>query len=276
MEILLKNINMVYGNSKKIIFENLNLKIKDCSWNFIVGKSGSGKSTLLQIISGLIKINSGDIFYGENNLKTKEGLKYLREKVRILFQYTEKQFFNETVKKELIYSLKRKKLSQEIIDKKLKKILTLLEFSENILEKSPWELSGGEKRMVALGSILIDEPEIILLDEPTVGLDVYAKRRFYKVLEELKKNSVTIIEISHNLEDTITYGDNLFFLNDGKLLAEGNPMDILSDEENLNKGDLIEPEILKIFRYYKKYFPVENLKTVEGLMEKIYEKKNNF
>lgn len=255
MELTLKNISSGYDT---LIIKNQSLNIRRGSWNFIIGETGSGKSTLLQSIGCLIDIKDGDIYWRNKNIKILKNLKEFRKNTRIMFQYTEKQFFNNTVKEEIIYSLLRRKIPKNEIEQVLKEVLSLLNLSENILDKSPYELSGGQKRFVALASILIEKPTLLLLDEPTCGLDIQNQNIFFKILKDLKESGVTIIQISHILEDVLEYGDNVIKMSKGEIIEIGFPKEVLN---NMNVETL---DILKILSDFG--LNTENINTVDDLL----------
>lgn len=258
MEISLREVNSGY---EEIVLKNINLDIKSGSYNFIIGETGSGKSTLLQTIGFLLKNKTGDIFWKNKNLSLKEHLKDYRENYGYMFQYTEKQFFNSTIKEEIIYSLVKRKISPEEIEKKLDEILELLELSKDILTRSPYEVSGGQKRFIALASILITSPKILLLDEPTAGLDIENKKLFFTILDKLKKSGITIIQISHLLEDVLEYGDNVVALEKGKIIAQGKPFEVLKNSDL----DFIKfCEIMNNFGV-----STENIRNIDELLERI-------
>ena len=195
MEISLKNLTAGYIINKKeknIIIENLNTDFE------------SGKSTLLETICLLIKKISGEILFDGKTLNNKNNLKEFRQSSGIMLQYTDKQFFNNTVREEIVFNLKRNKLDSKEITKKLKETLEILNIDKKILKASPFEISGGQKRTIALASIIITSPKILFLDEPTAGLDFESKNIFMKTIKELNKNSkITIIQSSHILDDII-------------------------------------------------------------------------
>lgn len=258
MEISLREVNSGY---EEIVLKNINLDIKSGSYNFIIGETGSGKSTLLQTIGFLLKNKTGDIFWKNKNLSLKEHLKDYRENYGYMFQYTEKQFFNSTIKEEIIYSLVKRKISPEEIEKKLDEILELLELSKDILTRSPYEVSGGQKRFIALASILITSPKILLLDEPTAGLDIENKKLFFTILDKLKKSGITIIQISHLLEDVLEYGDNVVALEKGKIIAQGKPFEVLKN------SDLDFIKFCEIMNNFG--ISTENIRNIDELLERI-------
>lgn len=258
MEISLREISSGY---EEIVLKNINLNIKTGSYNFIIGETGSGKSTLLQTIGVLLKNKTGDILWKNKNLSSKEHLKDYRENYGYMFQYTEKQFFNSTIKEEITYSLVKRKVLSEEIEKKLDEVLELLELSKDILTRSPHEVSGGQKRFVALASILMTSPKILLLDEPTAGLDIENKKLFFTILDKLKKSGITIIQISHLLEDVLEYGDNVIALEKGKIIAEGKPFEVLKN------SDLDFIKFCKIMNNFG--VSTENIRNIDELLERI-------
>lgn len=258
MAIILKEINSGYD---EIILKDLNLKIDKNSWTFIVGKTGSGKSTLLQTIGFLLENIQGEILWENKSLSNLKNLKEYRENMGYMFQYTEKQFFNNTVKEEIEYSLIKKNISKEKINQRLEEVLKLLKLPKEFLNKSPHEISGGQKRFVALATILMDSPKILLLDEPTAGLDFKNRNLFFKILKELKNSGITIIQISHLLEDVLEYGDNVITLENKKISNIGLPSEVLKNS-NL---ELIE--FCKIINNYG--VVTENIKNIDELIEKV-------
>ncbi|MGL4946709.1 MAG: energy-coupling factor ABC transporter ATP-binding protein [Cetobacterium sp.] len=263
MEISLSKINTGYED---LVIKDLSLEITRGTWNFIIGLTGSGKSTLLQSIGLLLENKSGDIFWKNKDLSVLKNLKEYRENCGFMFQYTEKQFFNSTIKDEIVYSLVRNRVPKELIEKKLKEVLKLLNISEDVLEKAPSELSGGQKRFVAFASVLINSPKILLLDEPTAGLDSVNKSRFLTILENLRKDGITIIQISHTLEDVLEYGDRVIVLEKGRIIDDGNPLKVLS-EYNM--------DFFKFCKIMKGYgIKLEGAKNIEQFLEgvKNYEK----
>ena len=276
MEIALKNLNAGYLISKKeyhLIIENMTINFENGKFHFLAGVSGSGKSTLLETICFLIKKISGEILFDNKSIENKNNLNIFRKSSGIMLQYTEKQFFNNTVEEEIIFNLKRNKTSSEEIKNQLCEIMEKLNIDRKLLYASPFEISGGEKRMVALASVLISSPKILFLDEPTVGLDFESKKVFMSSLKNLNKDSkMTIIQSSHILEDIIEYGDTVLILNKNKQFIKGNPKDLLFSEEILNNYGLKEPEIFKYIKELKKLGikDIDNIKTNSELIKKLF------
>ena len=272
MEISLKNLTAGYIINKKeknIIIENLNADFESGKFHFLAGVSGSGKSTLLETICLLIKKISGEILFDGKTLNNKNNLKELRQSSGIMLQYTDKQFFNNTVREEIVFNLKRNKLDSKEITKKLKETLEILNIDKKILKASPFEISGGQKRTIALASIIITSPKILFLDEPTAGLDFESKNIFMKTIKELNKNSkITIIQSSHILDDIIEFGDNVFIINKNKKYISGKPKDLLFSKKVLEEYNLIEPEIYKYIEELKK-LGIKNIDEVSNSNELI-------
>lgn len=276
MEITLKNLNAGYFINKKeysLVIENLTVSFENGKIHFLAGVSGSGKSTLLETICLLIKKISGEILFDNKSMDDKKNLDIFRKYSGIILQYTEKQFFNNTVEDEIIFNLKRNKIDIEQIKIKLYEICEKLNIDGKLLHASPFEISGGEKRIVALASVLISSPKILFLDEPTVGLDFESKKIFMSSLKSFNKHSkLTIIQSSHILEDIIEYGDTVLILNKNKEFINGNPRDLLFSKEILNNYGLSEPEIYKYKQYLKNLGAkdIDNLRTNDELINKLF------
>lgn len=263
MAITLKNLQCGY---KTPLLKDLTLNFEKGKWHFFVGSTGSGKSTLLQTIGRLIPSLGGEIEYLGGDLREKSALREFRNQCGIMFQYTDKQFFNHTIREEILFNLKRREKSEKILEDKLQETLTLLNIDNAILERSPFELSGGQKRVVALASILITEPTILLLDEPTVGLDTESKNLFFAIIKKLKDRGVTIIQISHFLEDVLEYGDTVSILSRGELDFYQD-INILLDRERVVEADLEPPEILELLEIFKNYGVQEKTSSAKRLAE---------
>lgn len=277
MEITLKDLNS--GYNKNIVIKDLNISFEKEKFHFITGVSGSGKSTLLETISLLIKRISGEILFNGKSADDKENLNIFRNSSGIMLQYAEKQFFNTTVKEEIIFNLKRKKLSKREIEKKLDETVEKLKIEKKLLDVSPFELSGGEKRIAALASVIISSPKILFLDEPTAGLDFENKKIFMSSLKYLNKNNgITIIQSSHILEDIIEYGDSVLILSkeaDNINSIKGDAGKLLFSKDILNKYGLKEPELFKYIETFKDFGlkDTENIKNKKDLVYKLFNNK---
>lgn len=214
----------------------------------IIGHTGSGKSTLLQTLNGLIKPDSGTVFLHENDLwENVKELYQKRFKVGLVFQYPEYQLFEETAYKDIAYGPKNMGLSDEEIDSRIKVYSSLLGLSDENLQKSPFDLSGGEKRRVALAGILAMEPDVLVLDEPTAGLDPIGRDMLFKAIKEYQnKTNAGIIIVSHSMEDLSKICDKLLVLNKGEVELFGTVEQIFSDSKKLNELGLDVPMITRV------------------------------
>jgi energy-coupling factor transport system ATP-binding protein len=214
----------------------------------IIGHTGSGKSPLVQHLNGLLKATSGTLEVEGKPVGVKS-LKSLRRKVGLIFQYPEHQLFEETVYKDIAFGLLQMGLSKNETDKRVRKAAALLSITPEMLDKSPFELSGGQKRRAAIAGVLVMEPAILILDEPTAGLDPKGSREVFRLLKELNRNEgTTILLISHNMEDIAAFSDRVAVLRDGRLAMLGTPHAIFSQLEELKRMHLDVPAITRFFR----------------------------
>ena len=248
----IKNLNYIYQPGMPYehrALDNINLTVPDGDFLAIIGHTGSGKSTLIQHLNGLIKPTSGEICVnGINVTDPKVKLMDLRKKVGLVFQYPEHQLFEETVYKDIAFGPKNMGLSDDEIDKRVKDAIKLVNISEELLDKSPFELSGGQKRRVAIAGVLSMHPEILILDEPTAGLDPHGRDSLLELLEDLHKNSsMTIIFVSHSMEDVAKIAKNVLVMNKGKVYMHGSVSEVFSKGEELTKIGLDVPKITTLF-----------------------------
>lgn len=248
--ISVKNISYCYENGS-----NSNFAIRDISFDIekgdfiaLVGKSGSGKSTLISHLNGLYKAKTGDIYFEDKNIYDKDyDIQKLRFNVGLVFQYPEYQLFSETVLEDVMFGAIKKGLTK---DKAREKAIELLRsFNiEDLKDESPFTLSGGEKRKVALAGILAMEPKVLILDEPDAGLDSISKRKLFTYLKKLnKEKDVTIMFITHNLDDAIEYADKTMVLKEGKLLSYDDTFKVMLDKDVLKSSGLDMPYAAEIY-----------------------------
>ncbi|WP_039766464.1 energy-coupling factor transporter ATPase [Caldicellulosiruptor sp. F32] len=275
MFIEMRDVEYVYGYKtpfeKKALFE-VNLTISKGEFIGIIGKTGSGKSTLVQLMNGLLVPQRGDVIVDGINTKEKKKVKEIRRKVGLVFQYPEYQLFEETVYKDIAFGPRNLGFSDEEIDKRVKEVCELLEIPNAILEKSPFELSGGQKRRVAIAGILAMDPECLILDEPTAGLDMRGRKRIFNIIERLHREvKKTIILISHNLEDVASMCERVIVLNKGKIYFDGPKHEIFENIHLLEKSGLIAPDILYLqHRLKMKGFQIERFEyRVEDVADMI-------
>lgn len=246
--------NLIYGYSKGTPFEKGALKGVSVDFEqgeivALIGHTGSGKSTLLQHLNGLLKPDSGEIlFEGESIHKSKETLRNCRFNVGLCFQYPEQQLFDSTVYKDIAFGPTNMGLSAEEIDKRVKESIAYVGLSEDYLEKSPFDLSGGEKRRVAIAGVLSMEPKVLILDEPTAGLDPVGKNNLLKLIKDYnKRTGNTVIFVSHNMDDVALVADKVIVMNDGEIAIEGTVDYVYSQGERLAELGLDVPEITAVF-----------------------------
>lgn len=246
MPIEIKELSFSYDS--KPFIDNLDLKIDDGEMVGIIGNTGSGKSTFVRLIAGLIKSDSGKIIIDGDDITNKKfNKKIFRRKLGIVFQFPEMQLFEQTVEKDIFFGLKQYKLTYEEKYKRAKEALELLGLDfEEIKDKSPLALSGGEKRKVAVAGILVCKPKYLIFDEPIAGLDCNSRESFMKLLLALKQNGTTIIIISHNTDYLAEYADRILVMDGGKIVLDDKPNEIFNQAtllNNLNIGVCNSKEI---------------------------------
>lgn len=274
----LKNISYSYSaNSSEntVALKNVSLKINKGEFIGIAGHTGSGKTTVAQILAGLINPTEGSIVLdGETINDYKTAASRLKKKVGIVFQYPEHQLFEETVYRDIAFGPKNKGLSDEEIDRCVRKSAHLAHLREELFEKSPFELSGGQKRRVAIAGVLAMEPEVLILDEPAAGLDPIGREKLLCELRRIQKEeNTTIVLISHSMEDLAQNADRIILLNGGEKYKDAQTKEIFTDSEILQKCGLELPCLTQIVKMLNKEgmnLP-ENIFTVEEVSRAIYE-----
>lgn len=253
MNIKVDNIKYIYDKlivGYEAAIDGVSFEIKDNEFISIVGETGSGKSTLVQHLNGLLKANSGSIFVdGKNIYDIDYDLNKLRFQVGLVFQYPEHQLFAETVIDDVIFGAINKGINREEAIEKAKKLLLSLGINEDLFNKMPFLLSGGEKRKVAIAGVLIIEPKVLILDEPEAGLDPVSKKELFDLLVDLHKKGSTIIIITHNMEDAIEYTDRMIVLKKGKIIFDTTPNELFNNEELLKEVNLIKPDQIVLKDY---------------------------
>lgn len=238
MSIKAVDLNYVYGNGtafeQHALFD-VNFEIQDGEFVGIIGHTGSGKSTLIQHLNGLIKASSGALYYnGENIYEDKYDMKKLRSKVGLVFQYPEHQLFEIDVLTDVCFGPKNQGFSEEEAKEKAKKALSLVGLGESYYSQSPFELSGGQKRRVAIAGVLAMEPEVLILDEPTAGLDPRGRDEILDQISKLHtERKMTIILVSHSMEDVARYAGRLIVMNHGQKVFDGTPREVFRHYKEL-------------------------------------------
>ena len=276
MGIRLENVCYTYGSdttSEIKALNNVNLEINKGEFVAIIGHTGSGKSTLIQHFNGLERPKSGNVFYNDENIyENNYDLRKLRCKVGLVFQYPEHQLFEETVLKDVCFGPMNMGMSREEAEKKAKLVLEQVGINEKCYNKSPFDLSCGQKRRVAIAGVLAMNPEIIVLDEPTAGLDPKGRDKILNRIKELHDNTgIGVVLVSHSMEDVANYAQRLIVINNGKIKYDGMPKDVFKHYKELEKMGLKAPQITYIMHKLKeKGLDVdENVITIEEARENI-------
>ncbi len=252
-----KNVSVIYGEGspfRKAALNNITTSFPKGKITGIIGHTGSGKSTLASLTNGLLKPTSGEILLDGENIwaKPKEMIK-IRSRVGLVFQYPEYQLFDETVEDDIAFGPKNMKLSDEEIKNRVKLAAQFCGLSEKELRRSPFELSGGQKRRAAIAGVLAMRPEILVLDEPAAGLDPKGKEEILSGLVEYKNTyGATLLIISHSMEDIAKYADEILVMKDGEIYMQGGVEDIFMQAERLFDANLDLPQITKLFIELKK------------------------
>ncbi|MHC5520939.1 ATP-binding cassette domain-containing protein [Limosilactobacillus vaginalis] len=253
-KIELRNVNFTYQPTTPLAYQalrNINLKIADGAFTVLVGQTGSGKSTLVNLIDALTLPTSGQVIVNGrliNNQTSKREQELFRQKIGFVFQFPERQLFAQTVREDLAFGPQNLGWSQEKINKSIRKALETVQLSPAILEQSPFSLSGGQKRRVAIAGVLAMNPEVLILDEPAVGLDSLAVHRLLNIIKELNQRGVTIIMITHYLEMVTSLVTQIIALHDGQITFDGNPQEFFGSQQLLNKSNLLAPKSIQISR----------------------------
>ena len=262
MQISLKNVSYTYNYKTpyaREVLKDINLKIDEGSYTVIVGKTGSGKSTLIEHINGLLLPTKGEVAVDNilitNPQSKKERrelakkLKILRQDVAVLFQFSEQQLFETSVLKDIIFAPLNYGVEEEKAISKAKELIKLVGLDESYLDKSPFELSGGEMRKVALCGVLALEPKVLILDEPTVALDYQSREEIMAMVKKLKEEfNMTIVLVTHNMDYVLEYADKVFVLKNGEISFEGKVEDLFLNEQVLKENSLELPEVLKFYK----------------------------
>lgn len=277
MSIKLENVNFTYSPTTAYeihALKNINLEIRDGEFIGLIGHTGSGKSTLVQHLNGLMKATFGTIYYnGENIYAEGYSMKDLRSKVGLVFQYPEHQLFEVDVLADVCFGPKNQGLSKEEAEERAKRALSMVGLREKYYKQSPFELSGGQKRRVAIAGVLAMEPDVLILDEPTAGLDPKGRD---EILEQIKKlheeNHITIILVSHSMEDVAKYVGRIIVMNQGEAMFDGTPKEVFSHYKELEQVGLAAPQVTYIMNALaEKGFGVStDATTIEEATEEIF------
>ena len=251
MGITLKNVSYTYQAGTPFegpaLFD-VNLEIKDGSYTALIGHTGSGKSTILQLLNGLLTPSVGSVTVNDIEItatSVNKDIKQVRKKVGLVFQFAESQVFAETVLDDVAFGPQNFRVSKEEAECLAREKLLLVGISEDLFSRSPFELSGGQMRRVAIAGILAMEPEVLVLDEPTAGLDPAGRKELMEIFQGLHEDGMTIVLVTHLMDDVANFADTTYVLEKGHLVKSGSPKDIFQDVEFMEKIQLGVPKITK-------------------------------
>lgn len=251
MAILLNHVNYIYDGDTEIpvkALDDVSLKIEDGEFIGLIGHTGSGKSTLVQHLNGLVKPASGGVYYnGEDIHGEHYDLKTLRSKVGLVFQYPEHQLFEVDVFSDVCFGPKNLGLSKKETELRAFEALRLVGFPEELFYQSPFELSGGQKRRVAIAGVLAMKPEVLVLDEPTAGLDPKGRDEILDQIQKLREETkMTVILVSHSMEDVAKYVGRIIVMNHGKVMFDNTPKEVFKHYKELETVGLAAPQVTYI------------------------------
>lgn len=251
MGITLKNVSYTYQAGTPFegpaLFD-VNLEVKTGSYTALIGHTGSGKSTILQLLNGLLTPSSGSVLVDDIEITAasiNKDIKQVRKKVGLVFQFAESQVFAETVLEDVAFGPQNFGVSKEEAERVAREKLLLVGISEDLFVRSPFELSGGQMRRVAIAGILAMEPEVLVLDEPTAGLDPLGRKELMELFSHLHNDGMTIVLVTHLMDDVANFADTVYVMEKGRLIRSGNPQDIFQDVDFMENIQLGVPKITK-------------------------------
>ena len=274
MAITFKSLSYIYDEGMPYAhhaLKDINLNIEEGKITAIIGKTGSGKSTLVEHLNALLVPSSGSLEIEDTIIlpgKKNKGLKALRKKVGLVFQFSEYQLFEETILKDVAFGPKNYGASEQEAIAKAKLALKMVGIDESYYETSPFDLSGGQKRRIAIAGILALEPKIVVLDEPTAGLDPKGSQEMIDLFVKLnKKAGITVILVTHDNEIVYNYADNTVLMADGEVKYSGNTLELFNDKEKVKEFNILEPKILSVKNALnEKGFKIpSNVRTIDEL-----------
>ena len=302
MSVVFKHLNFLYSPNSPLqvaALKDINLEIKDNSFTCIIGHTGSGKSTLVQQINALLLPNSGEVDVNgiivtskDNQKKYKKkfkkekkdiketfNIKELRKGVGLVFQFPEYQLFEETILKDVSFGPKNFDFSEEEAIKMAKEALELVGINEELYERNPFELSGGQRRRVAIAGIITLKPKVLILDEPTAGLDPQGSKEMMDLFLKLHLLGTTIIMVTHDMDNVIKYGTDVVVLSKGEIIKECKPYELFLDKEVLSSLSIEEPKVISFAKELNNNgysINLENVKDVVSLVKEIKKESGKY
>jgi energy-coupling factor transport system ATP-binding protein len=274
MSIIIDDLSYVYMKGspfEKVALDRINCRIEAGEIVGIIGHTGSGKSTLIQHFNGILKPTSGKVIINNTDI-TSKNLKDMRKQVGIVFQYPEHQLFEETVYKDIAFGLVKAGIESDEIGVRIKNVIRTLGLTPDILDKSPFELSGGQKRRVAIAGVIVLEPSILILDEPTAGLDPKGRDEVFAFIKELHKLlGITVILVSHSMEDIARMVNRVIVMNKGTIMMDGTTSEVFKRCDTLEEIGLAAPQITYLMKKLKKIIPDinEDILTIEDAKKEL-------
>ena len=276
MSIKLEHVQHIYEKGtamEQIALDDINLEILDGQFIGLIGHTGSGKSTLVTHLNGLTKPTSGKILWnGEDINASGFDMKKLRSKVGLVFQYPEHQLFEADVFSDVCFGPKNLKLPKEEVEKRAYEALKMVKLGDEFYKQSPFDLSGGQKRRVAIAGVLAMNPEVLILDEPTAGLDPKGKKDILNLISDLhKEKKITIVLVSHSMEDVAEYVERIIVMNFGKVMFDDTPKLVFRNIQELEKMGLAVPQVTYVMHdLYNAGIPVDkDVTTIEEAKNEI-------
>ena len=275
MPIIVDHLNCIYEqgtNMEVTALKDINLVIPDGQFIGLIGHTGSGKSTLVQHLNGLIEATSGTVYFNGEDIYDKDyDRKKLRSKVGLVFQYPEHQLFETDVFKDVCFGPKNLGLDRKETELRAYKALKMVGLPDEYFYQSPFDLSGGQKRRVAIAGVLAMEPDVLILDEPTAGLDPKGRDEILELIKGLQETGMTIILVSHSMEDVANYVDRIIVMNKGSVMLDGVPKDVFAHYKELEEVGLAAPAVTYIMQQLKQNgFAVStDATTIEEAKEEI-------
>ena len=275
-----ENLTHVYSAGtpfERVAVDNVSFRVMHGEFIGLIGHTGSGKSTLIQHFNGLLKPTSGRVLVdGEDIFQSKEMTRGARFAVGLVFQYPEYQLFEETVYKDIAFGPKNMGLEEAEIDRRVRDAAAIVGLAPEVLEKSPFELSGGQKRRVALAGVFAMEPQVLVLDEPMAGLDPAGREDVFAFIKEYQRqHGITVIFVTHSMEDAARMADRIVVMERGRILLDGTPEEIFCHADELVQAGLNIPQVTQVFRELRKR-GVEipgNVYTVEQALDVLRRRK---